>query len=72
MSDKTCTVYAYNDNGDCIGMCGEKATCIYSRPNENSGPREPTVLTFPRCRTHDTPSVKKEAEETGYEREAIE
>jgi hypothetical protein len=69
---KTCTNYRYNENGDCVGMCDEPATVVYSRKNERTGPSEPTVLTYPRCRTHDTPFIQERSEFLGYSREAIE
>jgi len=66
-----CSWYVYNESGDCTGMCGAQATAIFSKANPRTGPKEPTVLTFPRCTTHDTPSIRRAAGEQGYDVEVI-
>lgn len=67
-----CTSYKYNTNGDCTGMCGEPATVVFAKPNPEQGPNKPKVIDFPRCPTHDTPSIRRAAEEQGYRRDRLE
>lgn len=53
-------------------LCGNEAVAVYSRLNpRRRQPDQPRILTWPACKSHDTPRRQAAATKQGYDREEL-